>query len=74
LPMVERPVEVQESHFPLRVTSIFFQEYDGLSTPPPEHPVQHAYGKMNLMEKLGDCQLSKNICHVLETHLPRNEI
>ena len=56
LPMVERPVEVQESHFPLRVTSIFFQEYDGLSTPPPEHPVQHAYGKTNLTEKLGDCQ------------------
>jgi tRNA (uracil-5-)-methyltransferase len=25
---------------PLKVTSIFFQEFDGLSHPPPEHPVQ----------------------------------
>lgn len=56
LPMPERPVEVEDPHFPFRVTSIFFQEYDGLSTPPPEHPVQHAYGKMCLTEQLGDCK------------------
>jgi len=40
---------------PLKVTSIFFQEFGGLSTPPPEHPVQHAYGKTHLTEKLGKC-------------------
>jgi tRNA (uracil-5-)-methyltransferase len=55
LPMVKRPTEVKETHFPLRVTSIYFQEYEGLSTPPPEHPVQHVYGKTSLTEKLGDC-------------------
>jgi tRNA (uracil-5-)-methyltransferase len=55
LPMVKRPTDVNETHFPLRVTSIFFQEYEGLSTPPPEHPVQHVYGKTSLTEKLGDC-------------------
>lgn len=37
------------------VTSIFFQEYDGLSNPKPEHPVQHAYGKEYLEEKLLNC-------------------
>ena len=56
LPMVERPVEVQDPYFPLRVTSIFLQEYDGLSTPPPEHPVQHLYGKTFLTEQLGACK------------------
>jgi tRNA (uracil-5-)-methyltransferase len=50
-----RPIEVEEQHYPLRITSIFFQEYDGLSTPPPEYPVQHAYGKSCLTEKLGEC-------------------
>jgi tRNA (uracil-5-)-methyltransferase len=39
----------------LRVTSIYFQEFDGLSHPGPEHPVQHVYGKETLREKLGDC-------------------
>lgn len=55
LPNVKRPLEVQDSYSTLRVTSIFFQEYDGLSTPPPEHDVQHAFGKTFLTEKLGDC-------------------
>lgn len=39
----------------MKVTSIFFQEYDGLSQPSPDHPVQHAYGKKSLEEKLGNC-------------------
>ena len=39
----------------LKVTSIFFQEYVGLSNPPPEHPVQHIYGKTCLEERLGKC-------------------
>jgi tRNA (uracil-5-)-methyltransferase len=55
LPPVDRSVEIEDPHFPLRVTSIFFQEYHGLSTPPPEHPVQHAFGKTCLTEKLGPC-------------------
>lgn len=38
------------------VTSLFFQEYDGLSNPLPEHPVQHAYGKEFLEEKLLQCK------------------
>jgi tRNA (uracil-5-)-methyltransferase len=40
---------------PLKVTSVFFQEFDGLSHPPPEHPVQHAFGKIFLTEQLGEC-------------------
>jgi len=39
----------------MKVTSIFFQEYVGLSNPPPEHPVQHIYGKTSLEERLGKC-------------------
>ena len=39
----------------IKVTSIFFQEYVGLSNPPPQHPVQHIYGKTSLEERLGKC-------------------
>lgn len=45
LTAAELPVEGQA---PLKVTSIFFQEFDGLSAPPPDHPVQvRAYGVRN---------------------------
>mmetsp|Transcript_39628 Transcript_39628/g.40212 ORF Transcript_39628/g.40212 Transcript_39628/m.40212 type:complete len:470 (-) Transcript_39628:66-1475(-) len=37
------------------VTSIYFQEFEGLSCPPPEYPVQHAYGTRTIRETLGDC-------------------
>ena len=37
------------------VTSIHFQEFSGLSIPPPEHPTQHAYGTTYLEERLGMC-------------------
>ena len=39
----------------VRVTSIFFQEFDGLSHPPVDHPVQHVFGKKTLDERLGKC-------------------
>jgi tRNA (uracil-5-)-methyltransferase len=39
----------------LKVTSVFFQEFHGLSHPPPEHPVQHAFGKTYITERLGEC-------------------
>jgi len=39
----------------MRVTSCFFQEYDGVSCPSPEHPVQHVFGKKFLEEKLMQC-------------------
>lgn len=32
--------EVNESDGGIKVTSVFFQEYEGLSNPSPEHPVQ----------------------------------
>mmetsp|Transcript_25114 Transcript_25114/g.29041 ORF Transcript_25114/g.29041 Transcript_25114/m.29041 type:complete len:773 (-) Transcript_25114:1176-3494(-) len=38
---------------PFRVTSIYFQEYNGLSNPSVSHPVQHAYGSKFIEEKLG---------------------
>jgi len=37
LTTAELPVDDQT---PLKVTSIFFQEFGGLSQPPPEHPIQ----------------------------------
>lgn len=42
-------------YFEYGVTSLYFQEFDGLSHPSPEHPVQHLYGKKYLEEKLLDC-------------------
>jgi len=39
----------------IQVTSLFFQEYDGLSMAPPEHPVQHAHGNLFMEERLGKC-------------------
>ena len=38
-----------------QVTSIFFQEFEGVSNPSPQHPVQHSYGKQFLEEKLLQC-------------------
>jgi len=35
------------------VSSIFFQEYNGLSNPSVSHPVQHVYGSKYIEEKLG---------------------
>jgi len=58
LPKVQRPGETSEedSYYSLKVTSVFFQEYGGLSNPPPEYPVQHAHGKKHLTEILGKCK------------------
>ena len=39
----------------LYVTSIYFQEFDGVSMPGPDHPVQHVYGKKYIEEILGNC-------------------
>jgi len=36
-----------------KVTSIFFQEYNGLSHPTPNDPVQHVYGEKFILESLG---------------------
>ena len=41
---------------PIRVTSIFFQEYHGLSHPSPDTPVQHVYGQTAMEEILGQCR------------------
>ena len=41
---------------PFKVTSIYFQEYEGLSTPSPEHPVQLEYGSGIMKERLGQCE------------------
>jgi len=38
--MVTEANIAKEGEEPLKVTSIFFQEFEGLSSPPPEHPVQ----------------------------------
>jgi len=45
----------EEKKAPLKVTSIFFQEYGGLSAPGPDHPVEHMYGNDYMEEILGKC-------------------
>jgi tRNA (uracil-5-)-methyltransferase len=47
--------EAQSPQGPIQVTSVYFQEYSGLSNPGPEHPVQHAFGKKAIQEQLGKC-------------------
>lgn len=38
-----------------QVTSLFFQEFDGLSNPSPQHPVQHSFGNKYVEERLLQC-------------------
>ena len=38
--LAKAELTIPDDASPLKVTSIFFQEFDGLSHPPPEHPVQ----------------------------------
>ena len=38
---------------PFKVSSIFFQEYNGLSLPTPNDPVQHVYGEKHILDILG---------------------
>ena len=40
----------------IAVTSLFFQEFEGLSNPPPQHPVQHLYGNELIEERLLQCE------------------
>ena len=46
------PVPNQE---PIEITSVYFQEYEGLSNPKPDDPVTLAYGKPTIEEQLGKC-------------------
>lgn len=60
IPLPKRDIPSNESHEselkePLRVTSMYFQEYGGLSNPNPDYPVQHVYGDTVMQEKLGKC-------------------
>jgi tRNA (uracil-5-)-methyltransferase len=43
-------------HCDISVTSLYFQEYNGLSSPSPEHPVQHAFGLKDIEESLLQCK------------------
>ena len=52
-PNPNKDLSVEEETSSFRVTSIFFQEYNGLSNPSVSHPVQHAYGSKFIEEKLG---------------------
>jgi tRNA (uracil-5-)-methyltransferase len=57
IPKPERLRKDEEDvYFDYGVTSLYFQEFDGLSHPSPEHPVQHIFGKKYLEEKLLDCE------------------
>jgi tRNA (uracil-5-)-methyltransferase len=56
LTAAELPVEDQQP--PLKVTSIFFQEYDGLSAPSPEHPVQVSELSLSLKSAVRHCTVT----------------
>ncbi len=45
----------KKQHCDVAVTSLFFQEFEGLSNPGPDHPVQHIEGKKYIEEKLLQC-------------------
>jgi len=52
----EKPtITNQEERPTIKVTSVYFQEYTGLSNPDPNEPVQHYYGQTTFEEKLGSC-------------------
>lgn len=40
IPILTEANLAREGEEPLKITSVFFQEFGGLSSPPPEHPVQ----------------------------------
>ena len=50
---VGEPLDGQEKAPTYTVSSIFFQEYGGLSNPTPNDPVQHVYGAKYIEERLG---------------------
>lgn len=51
---VEAAVKTEdEETVTFKITSIFFQEYNGLSHPTPNDPVQHVYGEKHILERLG---------------------
>lgn len=62
LPKPMRSYPGHEEHMELgkssenKVTSLFLQEFEGLSNPPPQHPVQHLFGKKCIEEKLLQCE------------------
>lgn len=45
------PTEADESPDTIRVTSVFFQEYDGVSSPSPEHPVQVSCTRLCVLQR-----------------------
>lgn len=47
--------DCNESYCDYQVSSLFFQEFDGLSNPSPQHPVQHLYGNKYVEERLLQC-------------------
>lgn len=61
-------------HEPLSVTSVFFQEHDGMSVPTPDDPVQHVYGKLALTEQLGKCSFQISPGAFFQVNTPGAEI
>ena len=49
-------IEDDSPYCDISVTSLYFQEYDGLSSPSPEHPVQHVFGLEHIEESLLQCK------------------
>lgn len=71
LKSVQLPVPGQD---PIQVTSIFFQEYGGLSAPSPDDPADLAYGKPTLEERLGKCTFHISPGAFFQVNTPGAEI
>ena len=58
IPLPEREMPHNKESLPseeskeFKITSIYFQEFAGLSAPTPEHPVQHVFGSKTMQERL----------------------
>lgn len=65
------PVPDQE---PIEITSISFQEYEGLSAPKPDDPAELAYGKPTLEERLGKCTFHISPGAFFQVNTPGAEI
>lgn len=58
----------------VKVTSIYFQEYAGLSNPTPSHPVQHSYGEQGIVENLGACKFKVSPGAFFQVNTPGAEV
>lgn len=71
LKSAELPLPDQD---PIRITSVYFQEFEGLSAPGPDVPVNLAFGKPTIEEHLGKCTFHISPGAFFQVNTPGAEI